>query len=193
MKQKIVFNPCWLLLAICFVFAGSCKKNHDTENPAGDKYYIKFKEDGEQKEFRYSAGSGPADQKPSNGIYTFTLVAGKDVSSSGTNFIEVMLSSESIINSPGSFRDPLKSGGIWPQVQVTYMDNTNEAYLSMGLVSDAVGQSGPFENVVADAKASITSMDDGEVKGTFSASVYSGDDYSKKHILTSGEFYLPVH
>ncbi len=186
-------NPGWLLLVICFVIAGSCKKNNEAGNPGSDKYYIKFKADGEQKQLTYSAGSGPADQKPSNGIYTFTLVAGENVSSPGMNFIEVMLSSESIINSPGSFRDPLKSGGIWPQVQVTYTDKSNEAYISMGLASDAAGEPGPFVNVVADAKASITSMDDGEVKGTFSASVYSGDDYSKKHVLTNGEFYLPVH
>ena len=170
MKKNL--SPVFIFLTLLFLAGISCKKSSHASSDS-NKYYIRLKINGAQQELTYNAGAGPAVQEASSGVYSFALVAAKDANNSGNNLIDVNLYAATAINSAGSFQDPQVAASSWPQIIITYIDEHSEAYTSMGLAA-ALGIADDL-GVIADAKSTITEMTAKEVKGNFSATVYSGD------------------
>jgi hypothetical protein len=171
-----------------------CSKQSPNDS-ASSKYYLRFKIDGQSTVFTYSAGAGPSVQQATSGVYSFAIVAAKNANGVGDNMMNINLYSATPVNSTATFQDPLKVITGVPQIIILYIDEHSDAYTSLGLLTSVIGIPGSgLENVVADAKTTISEMTNNEVKGNFSASLYSvNNNYTKKYSITNGEFYLPKY
>lgn len=185
------------ILSLSIFFAG-CKKSNDANNGnngnAGD-YYLKFKADGDQKEFK----SEPLIQllPLKDGLYSAVLQGYADFVGQGTKdeLGMIVLSNDPIVQG-SSFQDPQKcvnkDGDTLTKLITNFNDINNKGYLSMGTLVDKNGVNTLFPSVIADAKLNISELNSDFAKGTFSATVYLSTDatLTQKVKITDGEFYL---
>ena len=176
-----------------------CKKSNDANNNnpgSGTDYFLKFKADGTQKEFK----SEPLIQilkKNNDGLYSAVLQGYKDFVGQGTKdeLGMIILSNDPVVQG-SSYQDPEKcvdiSGDTLTKLIMNFNDPTNNGYLSMGPLADKNGVIILFPNVVADAKLLISELTSDYAKGTFSATVYLSTDatLTTKVKITDGQFYL---
>jgi len=183
-----------IVLSGFLLVATSCKKTNDgNNNGAGDNYYIKFKANGEQKEYKSEADITLLPKK--DGVYPCLLQGYKDFSMGARDEIGLFVFSNDAIVSGSFFHDPLKAvktnGDTLTQLTFNYNDPAKVGYLSMGTLVYANGTSG-FPWVVADAQLTITELTATYAKGTFSGTTYKSSDptITEKQLITGGEFYL---
>jgi hypothetical protein len=192
--MKKVLNTIAVILLFAII---SCKKaDIDIVEPPTEAYFISFKADGVQKEFKNEA-FGLTTLPDTSGIYTSLF--GAYQSTVGTNNVQIsiLLSSRNSSNIPTTYQDPFKAvtigGNKLPQAIITYTDVAGaDGYISLGIISDLVGTpTSPYPNLFADAKVTITEATSTYFKGTFSATAFKSNLSSQKRVLTEGEFYLP--
>jgi hypothetical protein len=174
-----------------------CKKSNDADpgSGSGDDYYLKFKADGTQKEFKSQALI--ALQAKKDNLYSAVLQGYKDFEGQGAKdeLGMIVMSNHEIVQG-SSFQDPQKStdkdGMPIPKLIMNFNDPSNNGYLSMGTLADENGTVLLFPEVVADAKLTISELTSKYAKGTFSGTVYLSTDANLKTKIkiTEGEFYL---
>lgn len=187
----------------CFlIFLSSCKKDKENagsdNNPKGS-YYIRFKANGIQQEFK-SLPIAQSSYNSSQQVYVTGLLAYTDSSKTDQNLVNIVIMSTTPLSAGAIYKDPLKTlsgADKVPQVIITYNDAQEKSFLSMGLFSDEAGNFSTFipdyDKLVADANVTITEVTSTFVKGTFSGTVFNLDSNSNvvsKMPLTDGEFYL---
>jgi hypothetical protein len=176
-----------------------CKKTNDANNNnpgSGTDYFLKFKADGTQKEFKSSALIQLL-KKNNDGLYSAVLEGYKDYAGQGTkDELGMIILSDDPIVQGSSYQDPQKcvnvNGDTLTKLIMNFNDPSNNGYLSMGTLADKNGVITLFPNVVADAKLTISELTSDYAKGTFSSTVYLSTDatLTTKINITDGEFYL---
>lgn len=193
-NMKKVFNT----IAVILLFATiSCKKvDVDIAEPPTEVYFISFKADGVQKEFRKEAVAATV-LPDTSGIYTNLFAAYQSGVGSNNVQISFLLLARNSPNIPATYQDPFKAvtvgGNKLPQAIITYIDTPGaDGYQSLGSISDFVGTpTSLYPNLFADAKVTITEATSTYFKGTFSATAFRSNLSSQKRVLTEGKFYLP--
>ncbi|MEP7106389.1 MAG: hypothetical protein ABI760_00375 [Ferruginibacter sp.] len=189
MKKKLQFFALILLLAVV-----SCKKD-EIVMPAKGDYFISFKADGVQKEYK-KEGFATISHSDTSGIFIdFMGAYEKAIGVDQPQFSFILFSRTSFF-ATSVYQDPLKAvsiGGVkHPQVHITYIEEAGtDGYLSLGGFTELIGPGRLWEHTVADAKTSITEITATYIKGTFSATVFKSTDITKKRVISDGKFYLP--
>lgn len=196
MKKALKMKFYYGILLICMVLmASSCKKEEITLLQR-DAYYISFKADGIQKEFK-SEPAAVTPQSDTSGIYTSILGAYQSSVSSSDIHLSLTLFSRNPHNSPATFQDPLKAitvGGVkMPQLLITYVETKGTlGYQTLGTITDIIGTpTSPYPNLYADGKVTITEITNTYFIGTFSGTAFKPDLSGDKRVITEGKFYLP--
>lgn len=196
MKKTLKMKFCYGILLIGMVlFSTSCKKEEITL-PQPGAYFISFKADGTQQEFKMEPAAITT-APDSSGIYTSILSAFQSSVSSGDIHLSMTLFSRNPNNSPATFQDPLKAitvGGVkLPQVLITYVDTKGAlGYQTLGTITDLIGTpTSPYPNLYADGKVTITEVTNTYFKGTFSGTAFKSDLSGNRRVITEGKFYLP--
>jgi len=198
MNKILSFSKALFVITIGFMITiAGCKKSNDTNNGSGsgDDYYLKFKADGTQKEFKSQALITLLAKK--DGLYSAVLQGYKDFEGQGTKdeLGMIVMTNDEIVQG-NTFQDPQKAtdkdGMPIPKLIMNFNDPSSNGYLSMGTLSDENGTVVLFPDVVADAKLTISELTSGYAKGTFSGTVYLSTDANLKTKvkITEGEFYL---
>ncbi len=191
-KMKLSYGT---LLIFMVLFAASCKKEEITlQQP--DTYFISFKADGIQQEFKKEPVAVTVTPDTS-GIYTSILSAFQSGVSSSDIHLSLTLFSRHPHNSPSTFQDPLKAitvGGIkLPQVLITYVDTKGAlGYQTLGTITDLIGTpNSTYPNLFADGKVTITEVTNTYIKGIFSGTAFKPDLSGDRRVITDGKFFLP--
>lgn len=204
MKSSFLFRQLLFpLLAVTIMLSSSCgKKSNNNGNSEGatPQYYISFKANGIQKKYtgQALASLGYSGQ---NGLYNAVLQGYQGTVGADREHIGVVIFSNNAVG-VNTYQDPQKavnaSGDEVPQVLISYYDAAGNGYLSLGPMVDEKGNANPFpgsENVVADAKVSLTKRTDVYVEGTFSGTVFLSTDaaFKTKVAITEGKFLLKAY
>ncbi len=183
------------VIFVCIVFFASCKKDAIAP-PAPPDYFISFKADGVQKEFKREPVAFTT-LPDTSGIYTSLFAAYESTVGTGNVHISLLLLSRNAPTIPAIYQDPLKAtttgGNKLPQILITYLDSLGSSgYQTLGTISDVIGTpTSLFPNLYADAKVTITEATNIYFKGTFSGTPFKPDLTGRKKIITEGKFYLP--
>jgi hypothetical protein len=193
-NMKKILNTIAVILLFTTI---SCKKvDIDIVEPPTEAYFISFKADGVQKEFKKDALAGTV-LPDTSGIYTNLFAAYQTAAGLDNVHISLLLTSRNSPNIPGTYQDPFKAltvgGNKLPQAIITYVDTQGaDGYQSLGIISEFVGTpTSLYPNLFADAKVTITEATSTYFKGTFSATAFRSNLSSQKRVLTEGKFYLP--
>lgn len=204
MKRFFSFRPIFFyLLAVTAILSSSCGKksgggsNDDGTNP---DYYISFKANGVQKKYtgQAIASLGHSDQ---DGLYNAVMQGYKGTTGADKEHIGLVIFSNSAV-AEKTYQDPQKAtnddGSEVPEVLINYIDETGNGYITLGPMADKNGQINSFpgsENIVADAKVSITKRTTAYVQGTFSGTAFLSTDaaFKTKVSITEGKFILKAY
>lgn len=194
-----VITQCILCIALILVAAGCGKER--TGNSGDDDpdtaSYISFKADGVQKKYTVQAlvSTGHSAQ---NGLYNGVLQGYNLTLGANEEHIGIFIFSNTDLQT-GVYQDPQKAtntdGEEVPVIMLNYIDATGKGYISMGAMADKNGviHSLPgSQNIVADAKLSVTKISKTFMEGTFSGTVFLATDatFSTKIAITGGAFKL---
>lgn len=200
--KKLLFRQLLLCFFIAAVMlAGGCGKggngNDDGTNP---EYYISFKADGVQKKYTNQAiaSLGHSDQ---DGLYNGVLQGYAATVGSDKAHVGIIIFSNSAVAAK-IYQDPDKAtnanGDEVPQVLINYIDEAGNGYITMGPTVDKNGKINSFpgsENVVADAKVTITKRTNTYLEGSFSGTAFLSTDatFKTKVVITEGKFILKAY
>lgn len=199
MKKSFLKRMCWLL-AVAIVLGG-CHKGNDSKESAVPEYYISFKANGVQKRYTGQA-LGSFGYSSQDVLYNGVLQGYSGTVSSDKEHIGIILFDNGAIAAGTTYQDPQKainnSGAEVPRVLINYLDVDGNGYISMGPMVNKNGQINPFpgsDNIVADAKVSISKLTSSVVEGTFSGTTYLSTDatFKTKIVLTEGKFILKAY
>jgi len=177
-----------LMLLPCL---SGCKKDLGDSNEPGGSYYVKFKVDGKQEEFRYlkegQLAIVTATEKDENGNYSVFGSFMKTIETTSQNTISLLLGYSELPATDkvyGNFNSTVAGAIKAPVLIISYTDNDGDDYLtSLFDVS-----SGPY-----DAQVAFSHISAKEIKGTFSGTLRQvKDGYTEKTIkITDGVFFAP--
>jgi len=176
----------YAIVLLPFFFLLSCKKNNDGSGSGGSEYYMKFKIDGTQVEYRGQAECNFNKVTASSHAASFaglkeTLVAGKNnmsliLGTDGENKTGVTYTCYTT-TSAGAEKAKV--------LNIVYIDDAGKTYMSwMEEFSAAIppGTKTEAQLIVTEASAAA-------LKGNFSGTLYN-NDFTKALSITNGEFYL---
>jgi len=181
-----------LVLLFSFALAGCSKNNGNEEDEdPGSSYYIRFKIDGVQKEYKSNLVSQilPISNKL---LYSAVMSGFQDNAALDKNLLSMIIWSREPIAAKTykNENDVANSDGDKvPEILVTYYDNDKVGYLSLG---KPFSTQPPFDKIVSDAEIVITNLTDAYISGRFSGTVYKSTDgtYTQKLVVTEGQFNL---
>jgi len=178
---------------VALLLCVGCKKESDSGSPgaAGSGYYMRFKAGGIQKEFLQNTfGNFNRQQSSNTANYASTFGATKEqFEAKKDNMTLVLVTNGQNMQSLGytnytTTAPGFKKGYI---VQGAYYDEAGVFYMSWSDDYAAVLPAAVESNM----KLTITAATSTELKGVFSGVLYNSD-YSKKLVITEGDFYLKV-
>lgn len=191
---------CYILLVALIFTAASCKKNNgkDDDNGANPEYYISFKANGVQKKYinQALASLGRSSQ---DGLYNAVLQGYPETNVNSKSHIGIIIFNNSAVAANTTYQDPQKAtnsnGSVVPKVLINYLDDAGNGYLTLGPMVDKDGHINDIpgsENIVADAKVSVTKLTNTYVEGTFSGTTFLSTDatFKTKIVITEGKFIL---
>lgn len=193
--KKILFKSLKhiAILSFCILLMAGCKKgDNGTGNNVTPDYYISFKADGVQKKYTNQAIASilySTQSKLNAGVFAGYQLANVTTKS----HIGLFIFDNNAISAK-AYQDPQKAsaadGSKPPAIMINYYDDDGNGYLSMGPMVDENGNPLPgLNNVVADAKVTLTKITSSLVEGSFSGTVAS-TDLSTKITITEGKFIL---
>ncbi len=169
-----------LVLLPALLFAG-CSKGKDGD-ASNSEYYIRFQINGKEKVFTVNAAAGPKQQAATDGYYHLGMVAGKNAVGINDEMIQISVyKSAPVTSSPGVYTN---NGSMVPNITILYVDENAGTWTSIWMTTN---------NWVADSRVEIKETGDEFVKGTFSSTLYGGDDLELSRKITGGEFYLKLY
>lgn len=175
-------------IILLVIIATGCTKN----SSGSGKDYFRFTVDGKKIE-AYSTPAVSLNAIP--GIHDLGISGFKDGSYNDTYLI-ISMAASAPVDHPSSFSSTqlLNSGSIthYPALHILYYDESNEEFTS--LFGDNTWTNIPGLTAAAtDAILNISEISSDHVKGTFSCTVYSQTNPSKKYKITNGEFNVPKY
>ena len=172
MKKSSFTKAIFGLLVLSLFSVSSCKK--DKDNPSSSGYYVKFKLDGEDKQY---SGITAAVFTTALPLYGCAMVG--EIQQSGTVYEGMGIN---IYND-----EAIAANVTYTDADVASLGTAQAALL----YTDANGaQSSSAIAVNPNVKVVITQMDDKTVTGTFSGSIVSTTDFTTTKVVTGGEFHL---
>lgn len=193
--KPVFFKPLQyavILTSFAFLIAGCKKGDSGSGNHVTPDYYISFSVNGVQKKYTNQAIASLSFSSQSK-LYD-GILAGYQLSTVTTkSHIGLFIFDNNAISAK-AYQDPQKAtaadGSKMTAVLINYYDDDGNGYLSMGPMVDENGNPLPgLNNVVADAKVTVTKITSGYVEGSFSGTLAS-TDFSSKIIITDGKFIL---
>jgi hypothetical protein len=171
--KKTIFTKTLSALVILALFATtSCKK--DGSNPSTG-YYVKFKVNGEQKQYSEAAVAVFNTALP---VYACAMVGEKLINGTVSEGMAISIYNDAPIAANVTYTDQEVASIGTQQATLLFTDSTGEQSSSALL---------PNPNV----QVIITQMDDKTVTGTFSGTIESTLDYTTTKSVTEGQFHLP--
>lgn len=183
-------NKPYLLIVFCIVlfWSGGCSNN--AEVTPSQEYFIKFKVDGVQKEYRTTITHPFIFSYDQNGpIFNATILVLGQGSTGTSNFINIITRNEEAFQSGKDYlmQDPILYQSVnLARMAVTWADENGNIYNAVLL------QSGyPGLTVNDDAQIRLTNVTDDFVEGEFSAKLFGPDDRAENgKVVTEGSFKL---
>lgn len=193
--KKILFQKLQYYLLSSFLilaFAGCKKGDNGGGNPGSPQYYISFKANGVQEKYTSNAVSELSFVSQSK-LYAAVLTGYSDAGVTTKSHIGIFIFDNNAVSAK-TYQDPQKAtsgdGSKVPSVMINYYDDAGVGYLSMGAMVDENGNLLPgVQNIVADAKTTITKITTSTIEGTFSGTVF-GTDLKTQISITEGKFIL---
>ena len=181
----------WLYIAVMInllTATTGCTKN---SSGSGDNY-LRFTVDGKKVE---SYSTPAVSLNVITGIHNLGISGFKDKFYNDT-YIIISMAAPAPIDHPSSFSSTqlLTNGNItqYPALHILYYDDNNEEFTS--LFGDNTWTNIPgLSGTATDAILNISEISSDHAKGTFSCTVYSQTNPSKKYKITNGEFYVPKY
>ena len=177
-----------VILAIPVLLNACSKSDGGTSNPpASSAYYMKFKIDGVQIEFKQNT-TGVFNKAQSNGDYTNINGGTKEQFAATKNNIAVLMTTvgQHSLNTTYTCYKTSAAGFVKAKLlSVSYLDDNAVSWVSWS--EDVVA--GLPAGTETKANLTITEANTTSIKGTFNAVLYN-TGFSKKAVLTDGEFYL---
>jgi hypothetical protein len=189
MKLSKIFSWAYTAaMVLLLIYATGCTKN----SSGSGQDYLRFTVDGRKAE-AYSTPAVSLNAIP--GIHDLGVSGFKDNLYNDTYLI-ISMSALAPIDRPSSFNSTqlLNSGSIthYPALHIFYYDASGEEFTS--LYGDNSWTNIPgLSSTATDAVLTITEISSNRVKGTFSCTVYSQTNPSKKYKITNGEFNVPKY
>lgn len=171
MKKTFLSKPLLSILVLAALFVSSCKK--DNNSPNG--YYVKFKLDGNEKQYSQTTAAVFATALP---IYSLALIGEQQVNGTVYEGMGINIYNDASIAANVTYTDQEVVSLGTPQAALLYTD-------AAGAQSSSVVLASPGVQVL------ITGLDDKTVSGTFSGTIASITDFSKTMVVTEGQFNLP--
>lgn len=173
MKKTSITKAIFGLLILSLFSVSSCKKDND--NPSSTGYYMKFKLDGQDKQYSAITAAIFTTVLPA---YACAMVG--EIQQNGTVYegMGINIYNDEAIAANVTYTDAVVASIGAPQAVLVYTD-TN------GAQSSSATATNPNVKVV------ITQMDDKTVTGTFSGTIVSTTDLTTSKVVTNGEFHLP--
>lgn len=160
--------------------AAGCKKS-SPGSTSSSPYYIKFKLNGVQK--NYSTVAAAATK--GSGYYLLVMEGVTATNANNGEALIIQLASPTDFAANTTFKPAfINSGAAVIGALLTYSDNTQSA-----------GYTSSYPNLTnnPDASVTITALSTTTIKGTFTATLVSGTDYTTvKYHVTDGEFYMKL-
>ncbi|MGC4234033.1 MAG: hypothetical protein QM594_13730 [Niabella sp.] len=187
-----------LLGLFLLLYGSACSKGdklspEELEHQRFAKYYVKFKVDGKQEEYKYldegQLGVAITTVADKNGNYGLMGWGYKTKELTNRNAVSWLIghsapvSANKVYGAPNStVAGAIKAPVFW----LSYQDNAGDSYVAS--IFDLLP--GPY-----DAKVTLTHISDTEVKGSFSATLHNIKDGAivKTVKLTDGEFFVPAN
>jgi hypothetical protein len=169
------------ILGLLATFFNACSKNNDTP---GNDYYIRFKQDGVQKEYRAAIVADMPDTA-TQGMYGMLITGLKELSASEQISVGVFDYTHQPIKTNQDYQmryDFEPGGGIDILSHITY-NQAGDAHSSSVSVQD---------NRYESAHITLTEITDKYVKGVFSGKILKDPTENSPEVLyniTDGEFY----
>jgi hypothetical protein len=184
LEQSVRFILVFLVLTLCLGLSGCSKDDKPEVEPPDTYYYIRFKVDGVKVEHKdhplaIFSKNTPNEFNFSGGARTADLII-KDA------FIFYLNNHK--VGDPLIYTNTDMDNSS-PYVRFIYHPSKNESGLYITSTS-------PDMKFNRDAKLTVTELTADYVKGTFSGTVYSDEDYSDNpkwpsKFISDGKFYLP--
>ena len=173
MKKSSFTKAIFGLLILSLFSVSSCKK--DSKNPSSSNYYVKFKLDGEEKQYSNITAAIFTTALP---LYECAMVG--EIQQNGTVYegMGINIYNDEAIAANVTYTDAVVASIGAPQAILIYTD-ANGAQESSGTA------------INPNVKVVITQMDDKTVTGTFSGTIVSTTDLTTSQVVTEGEFHLP--
>jgi hypothetical protein len=195
MMKKIMTGLQQVFLIALLAGAAGCSKSNGTGGPGTDnKYFARFKINGEQKEYKGRSSGASIAYQAADGVYQLGLAIFKNDNSPETSeMISIALYNRAAFTAGTTCQatDTLKISGLdWPKASMTFSYNPSvSSFITVPNTMVSL-----FPHLLLDCTVTITELGTDHIKGTFSSHVY--DDFTEnaaEHIkyLTEGEFYLP--
>ncbi len=171
-------TACLFILSLSM--ATSCKKS-SPGSASNSPYYIKFKLNGVQKNYSTVAAASTK----GSGYYLLVMDGATATNANNGEALIIELASPTTFAANTTFMPAFINGGAAViGALLTYSDNTQSA-----------GYTSSYPNLTTNPKASVTITDlsTTTIKGTFTATLVSGADYTTvKYQVTDGEFYMKL-
>ncbi len=186
--MKYLHSLLWIMLSVLTLTA--CKKDDGDKEPDDDKYYIRFKANGVQKEY---------DGNIVNNRFGFILLSeygfyngilsGVSSLSDGTKnllYLSVRSNEEIKPNVEYNLQTAVTStnGFKFPSAELIYTDENKVSHSAILLRENY-----PLIEIKDEAKVKFTSITATECKGTFNATAINSIN-KEEMLITDGEFYL---
>ena len=184
---------CYRLLVIMayLLLLNACSKSNAGNNnpapPAGSAYYMKFKIDGVQIEFKQNT-TGVFNKAQSNGDYTNINGGTKEQFVATKNNIAVLMTTvgQQSLNTTYTCYKTNAVGFVKAKLlAVSYLDDNAVSWASWS--EDLIA--GLPAGTETKANLIITESNANSIRGNFNAVLYNSG-FTKKAVLTDGEFYL---
>jgi hypothetical protein len=190
MRPRALAVCCRLSVILAMLaLLNACSKSDSGGNniPATSAYYMKFKLDGVQIEFKQNT-DGVFNKPQSNGDYTCINGGTKEQFVATKNNIAVLMTTvgQHNLNTTYTCYKTTTAGFVKAKLlAVSYLDDNAFSWASWS--EDLVA--GLPAGTETKANLTITEANSTSIKGTFNAVLYN-TGFTKKAVLTEGEFYL---
>jgi hypothetical protein len=179
------------MLGLILLLCNSCST--DSEDPDGqdsdDKvYYIKFKYNGVQKDYRMNT-LAQFYYDNNNLSYRCNLTGGLKANNAADAFTLFVVNKEALTtNKKYQMKNgiEMQNGGVMPQVIAVFLNENGKGYTAQFLSTDFLA----FDD---EAEMMFTEITDKYTKGTFTARVFTSAPDREELLITDGEFRLAIY
>lgn len=181
------YSFAFLLLLIL----GSCSKKSDNPGEPGDgEYYLRYKSDGVQKEYK-AITLAQFYYDAENLTYHCNMTSSLALNNASKDMLSLLLVNKESYKTGVTYQltngiEMAKNGAIMPQAAIALSDENGKPYTAQFLPATWY----QFDDM---AEVRFTAITDKFVKGTFSGLAFTAMPERAEKKVTDGEFYLRIH